>query len=235
MNNDKFTTHLHSHSVICVTCHARSVSPSVSTGYSMLCTGSAFQNSCSSSPLCSVANPPNFIKPSTPPVFVALITGFYYNYSCSRDANWQFGGSSGSAFDISSLFSSAQFMNIQFDAFEDMLNSHGPNPFFATTVENKYVVKLLGQYSDTEGSDGGFKPEVDFSSTGGGFVVTRVTADTKSPSPTAVDWLKMHATSGSLANTVLLIGTVAGLQPIDDCEPGYPPATSPFCTQLWGF
>jgi hypothetical protein len=128
----------------------------------------------------------------------------------------RFGGSSGSAFDISSLFSSAQFMNIQFDAFEDMLNSHGPNPFFATTVENKYGVKLLGQYSDTEGSDGGFKPEVDFSSTGGGFVVTRVTADTKSPSPTAVDWLKMHATSGSLANTVLLIGTVAGLQPIDD-------------------
>jgi hypothetical protein len=53
-------------------------------------------------------------------------------------------------FDISSLFPSAEFTSIQHDAFEDFLNSHGPNPFdpsFAGRVESKYGVTLLGRYS----------------------------------------------------------------------------------------
>jgi hypothetical protein len=52
---------------------------------------------------------------------------------------------------------------------------------------------------------------VDFSLTGGGFVVTDVTAVSQPPG-SGVDWLQMSVTSGQLAETVLLVG---GLQPID--------------------
>lgn len=181
--------------------------------------------------------PSNFTQPSTAPVFVALVTGFY-NYSCSLNGTWQFDGSSGSVFDISSLFPSAEFANIPGDAFKDFLNLHSPDPFdplFAARIESKYGIQLLGQYSDTESDTGTFIPEVDFSSTGGGSVVTHVNANAESSAiPAAVDWLEMKATSGSLAQTVLLINTVDGPQPFDSCAPG-PDATSPFCAQLWGF
>jgi hypothetical protein len=86
------------------------------------------------------------------------------------------------------------------------------DPNFAETVENKYGIQLLGHYIDTEDhTTGGFNPEVDFSLTGGGFVVTDVTAVSQPPGP-GVDWLQMSVTSGQLAETVLLVG---GLQPID--------------------
>ena len=128
----------------------------------------------------------------------------------------RFAGSSGSAFDISGLFGTAEFTNIQNDAFNDFLARHDlTNPFdpsFAARIESKYGIKLLGEYSDTERS-----PTVNFSSTGGGSVVTDVTADAKSPtSSSAVDWKEMTAKSGSLAHTVLLIDTVGGQQPIGD-------------------
>jgi hypothetical protein len=117
-------------------------------------------------------------------------------------------------FDISNLVGTAEFTNIQFDAFNDMSGSGTTNPLdptFAKTIENKYGIQRLGQYSDKDGD-----PEVDFSSSGGGSVVTDVTVDAKSPSnSTAVDWLETEAKSGSLAKTVLLIGTVGGQAPID--------------------
>lgn len=128
----------------------------------------------------------------------------------------RFDGSSGSAFDISGLFGSAEFTSIQNDAFNDFLNEHDPtdpvDPSFAARIESKYGIKLLGDYSDTEGN-----PEVDFSSTGGGIVATDITKDAKSPTTSsAVDWLELKAISGSLTQTVLLIETVGGLPPIDD-------------------
>ena len=145
-------------------------------------------------------------------------------HSDDSEISWildRFSGSSGSAFDISGLSGSAEFTNIQNDAFSDFLNKHDPSdpidPLFASRIESKYGIKLLGQYSDTEGNNGGFSnPEVDFSSTGGGSVITTVTADAKSPSPTAVDWLEMDSSSGTLASTVLLIETVAGQPPNED-------------------
>lgn len=129
----------------------------------------------------------------------------------------RFDASSGLTFDMTNLFSTAEFTNIATDACKDLYNSHATNPLdptFATTVENKYGIKLLGQYSETENSSGGFNPKVDFTSTGGGSVVTDVTADATSPDSSAVDWLQMEAISGSLAKTVFLIDTVLGQQPI---------------------
>lgn len=89
------------------------------------------------------------------------------------------------------------------------------DPSFAARIESKYGIKLLRNYSDTEGN-----PTVDFSSTGGGSVVAEVTADAKSPtSSSAVDWIEMTAKTGSLAHTALFIGTVGGLQPKDVRNP----------------
>jgi hypothetical protein len=124
-------------------------------------------------------------------------------------------------FDISNLFDLGEFTNIQFDAYTDLSDSQTTNPLdptFAAKVERKYGINLLGKYSDSKGETGGFNQVVvDFSSTGGGTVVTVIRVDAKSPSSTtAVDWLDLGATYGSLAQTVFLIGTVGGLQPIDD-------------------
>jgi hypothetical protein len=118
-------------------------------------------------------------------------------------------------FDISNLFDSGEFTNIEFDAYTDLSDAQTTNPLdptFAAKVESKYGIKLLGHYSDT-----GKSQVVDFSSTGGGSVATDVRVDSKSPSNStgAVDWLDLGATSGSLAKTVLFIGTVGGVQPID--------------------
>lgn len=96
-----------------------------------------------------------------------------------------------------------------------MSNSHSSDPFdpsFASRVESKYGIKPLGEYTDTNGN-----PTVDFSSSGGGSVVTDVTVDATSPSgPSSVDWMELAAKTGSLAHTVLLIGTVGGLPPDDN-------------------
>jgi hypothetical protein len=102
-----------------------------------------------------------------------------------------------------------------------MLGSSNTDPFdpsFTAAIESKYGIKLVGTYKDAGDNKGGFgSPAVDFTSSGGSSVVTSVTADAKSPSGslTAVDWLEMRATSGSLAQTVLFIQTVGGQKPFD--------------------
>jgi hypothetical protein len=119
-------------------------------------------------------------------------------------------------FDITSIFDTSEFANIQNDAFNDLINSHTTDPFdpaFAATIESKYGIKLLGKYANTSNS-----ADVDFSSTGGGSVDLDVTADVEAPVAPAINaaWQEMEATSGTLAKTVLLIETKGGAAPLGD-------------------
>jgi hypothetical protein len=124
--------------------------------------------------------------------------------------------------DISRLYGTPEFSQIQDDAYNFWSSDPCTDPFdseLTAQLEHKVGICILGQHYFINGTTS-LSPKWDFTSSGPNkgnpeaFVVAAKAGDLPSPdSKSDVDWLRLNGTSGDLAKEVLRVYTRGGQPP----------------------
>jgi len=178
---------------------------------------------------------PEYQTTITPPdetlQFVTLGVGIQF-YNCSPQGTYTYTGASDNVFDISPLYPSPLFYNVQNLAYADWLSYEGFN--FAQHITDTYGAELVGRHF-FEYDANGLTPVWNFTEVYGPSAVALgvVVGDLPSPDsdPGSVDWQHLYVTSGSLAQEILLIYTNGG-EPPSQCLPGSEISVK-FTAQYW--
>jgi len=126
-------------------------------------------------------------------------------------------------FDITSLYGTPEFSQIQDDAYDtwsDCPTTDPLEPGLAFRLNRKFGIDVVGQYYFINGSTGGLSPKFDFTSSGptagnpDAFVVAAKAGDI--PAPTCsqdIDWVELNGVDGKLASVIFRVDTNAGKPP----------------------
>ncbi|KAI0052115.1 hypothetical protein FA95DRAFT_1569480 [Auriscalpium vulgare] len=174
-------------------------------------------------------NQTQLVPPTTAPSYVGLGVGVQ-NYTCSAAGAYVTAGAYAELFDISCLYNTPSFANIQNDAYN--IWNQLPASFNVASLIGVFRslknFDALGQHYFITNAAGGLSPKFDFTSTGktsgnpNAYVVAAKVGDLPSPTgPQDVDWLELNGTAGKLASQVFRVNTKAG-QPPSSCTPGSP-------------
>jgi hypothetical protein len=125
--------------------------------------------------------------------------------------------------DISHLYGTSEFPQVQDDAYNLWSNYPCTDPFdqgLIAQLEHKFGACILGQHYFINGSTGALAPKWDFTSSGpnrgnpDAFVVAAKSGDIPAPDHADdVDWLSLNGTSGKLAAKVFRVETKGGQPP----------------------
>ncbi|KAK0458708.1 uncharacterized protein EV420DRAFT_1479407 [Desarmillaria tabescens] len=190
---------------------------------------------------CDISNaklilPPgvNLPPPTEPPTHITVGVGTQ-NYTCSEQGTYTSIGAVAAILDISCLYGTPRFDDIQ-----DVVLAAWQNSDSTTAHELSSELTLLGEHffitNPITGT--GISPEWDFTATLGNtdaFVVANETGT--SPAPTGsqdVAWLSLVRILGELAKEVYRTDTRAG-QPPASCTPGSEPITVQYSAKYWFF
>ncbi|KAI0066824.1 hypothetical protein BV25DRAFT_1848213 [Artomyces pyxidatus] len=175
------------------------------------------------------ANQTQLVVPTTAPNYVALGVGVQ-NYTCSAAGTWTTAGAYAELFDISCLYNTKAWANIQDSAYDiwDKLPKSITVAELVSIFRDLNNFDVLGQHVFVTNAAGGLSPMFDFTSSGpdagnkNAYVIAAKVGDIPAPTgPVDVDWLRLNRTSGELATTVFRVNTKAG-QPPSSCAPGSP-------------
>jgi len=121
-------------------------------------------------------------------------------------------------YDITTLYGTPEFYNIQDDAYEIWSICPSTDPLASGLVALlQYTFKIhpLGQHFFVN-FNGGLSPKFDFTQSTGdpnAFVIAKKTGDLPAPSSEDIDWLELMGVSGGLATEIFRVYTKAGKPP----------------------
>ena len=125
--------------------------------------------------------------------------------------------------DISHLYGTDEFSQVQVDAYYIWSNCSSKDPLgheLAAQLEREFGTCLFGQHYFINGSTAGtLSPKFDFTSSGpnkgnvDAFVVATRVGDIPAPDSQNIDWVELNGTSGKLANEIIRVNTKAGQPP----------------------
>jgi len=182
---------------------------------------------------------PPFSPLSSPPRFVTLGFGVQ-NYICDSSGKYSSVGAVADLLDISCLYGTAEFAEIQDDVFEfwQKYNNDTSDSDLINELLYEFNTPLIGYHyfiNDT----GTPAPKFDFTSVGptkgnpDAFVVGTKAADVPAPnSARDIDWLELKAVSGKVADVVFRVETREG-RPPTSCVPGSGPISVKYAAQYW--
>ncbi|KAI0052780.1 hypothetical protein FA95DRAFT_1162258 [Auriscalpium vulgare] len=172
------------------------------------------------------------VAPTSDPSSLALGVGVQ-NFTCGSDGTYASSGVLTKLFDITCLYGSDSFSTIQTDAYSFWYNVSLQT---SDAVSDLTTLPLFGELYHVVGSDGSLSPEFDFTSTtfdDDAFVVTAPIASIPAPTGSSdIDWQQLNQTSGSLADQVFVVNTVAG-QPPSSCDAGSDPISVKYTAQYF--
>jgi len=181
---------------------------------------------------------PPFTPLSSPPRSVVLGVGVQ-NYTCDSSGKYSSDGAIAGLIDITCLYGTADFAEIQDDIFKIWEGYNGPNPFeviFDFSVDFNITIIAVHYFIN---DDGAFLPKFDFSLAGptagntDAFVVGSIDIAVTAPDGAHdVNWFEIRAVSGKFADEVYCVETRGG-QPPDSCTPGSDPISINYVAQYW--
>ena len=125
-------------------------------------------------------------------------------------------------FDISGLYGTSEFSQIQDDAYDVWSKLWSTDPYdygLAGQLRRKFGLDIIGQYYFISSNDTLY-PKFDFTSSGPdagnpeAFVVATKAGDIPSPTGSQdIDWVRLQGFSGELATSIFRVFTKAGQPP----------------------
>ena len=185
------------------------------------------------------SNQTQLVRPDTDPNYVVIGVG-NQNYTCTDSGNYTYVlvfcihlttlkkshrsvGTVAQMFDISGLYGTSEFSQIQDDAYDVWSKYQSTDPLeygLADQLGSKFGIDVIGQYYFISSSNGTLYPKFDFTSSGPdagnpeAFVVATKAGDIPSPTGSQdIDWLRLQGLSGELATNVFRVFTKAGQPP----------------------
>ena len=126
-------------------------------------------------------------------------------------------------FDITSLYGTPEFLQIQDDAYSIWSDYPSTDPLeleLAVQLSDEFDIDIIGQYYFIDGPSGSLSPKWDFTSSGStagnpdAFVVATKVGGI--PAPTGgqdIDWVELKGVEGKLASEIFRVYTHAGQPP----------------------
>ncbi|KAI9448427.1 hypothetical protein H4582DRAFT_1900707 [Lactarius indigo] len=189
------------------------------------------------------SNQTQLVAPTTAPNYVVIGVG-NQNYSCTASGTYTSVGAVAQLFDITGLYGTPEFWQIQDDAYDTWSDCPSTDPLergLAVRLNRKFGIGIAGQHYFVNSSTGSLSPKFDFTSSGStagnpdAFVVAARAGGI--PAPTCsqdIDWLELKGVDGKLASEVFRVDTNAG-KPPSSCTPGSPVITVKYSAQYWIF
>lgn len=165
------------------------------------------------------------------PVNIALGVGVQ-NYTCSAAGTYTSVGAVATLFDISCLFGTPQFPNVQ----TDLMKLPAAIRQRIVSVASGTRLLLGYHYFITNPVTGtGIAPKFAQAANGGAsFTVLTKKGGVKASDPANVDLLQLSSIAGDWASTVFRVDTAAG-QPPASCTAGSPDISVPYAAKYWFF
>jgi hypothetical protein len=126
-------------------------------------------------------------------------------------------------YDISCLYGTAEFAQIQDDAYDvwsDYSSTDPYEPGLAVQLQSEFDISVIGQYYFIDGPNNTLSPKFDFTSSGPNagnleaFVVATKAGDIAAPSGSEdIDWVRLQGVEGELANEIYRVYTKKGQPP----------------------
>lgn len=126
-------------------------------------------------------------------------------------------------FDMSCLYGTSEFGQIQDDAYDVWSNYSSTDPYepgLAVQLNREFDIGVIGQYYFINGPNGTLSPKFDFTSSGPNagnleaFVVATKAGDIAAPSGSEnIDWVLLQGVEGELAKEIYRVYTKAGQPP----------------------
>ncbi|KAF8273167.1 hypothetical protein EI94DRAFT_1655194 [Lactarius quietus] len=183
------------------------------------------------------------IAPNTAADYVVLGLGTQ-NYTCTSAGTYTPLGSNAQMLDISTLYGTSEFNQIQVDTYDFWSKYEGTNPYdydLAIQLYLKFNIDIVGQYYFINNANGTLSPKFDFTNSGPtagnseAFVIATKIGDIPAPTGSQdIDWLELDGVSGDFAKTIFRVETQAG-QPPSWCTPGSPEIEVKYTSQYWFF
>ena len=126
-------------------------------------------------------------------------------------------------FDMTSLYGTSEFLQIQVDAYDIWSDSPSTDPLdpeLAIQLSVEFGIDVIGQYYFITDPTGNLSPKWDFTSSGStagnpdAFVVATKVGDLPAPTGSQdIDWAELNGVSGELASEILRVDTHFGQPP----------------------
>ena len=126
-------------------------------------------------------------------------------------------------FDMSCLYGTSEFGQIQDDAYDVWSNYSSTDPYepgLAVQLNREFDIGVIGQYYFINGPNGTLSPKFDFTTSGPNagnpeaFVIATKAGDIPSPTGSRdIDWVRLQGLSGELATSIFRVFTKAGQPP----------------------